>query len=100
MTNAMFMNPGGAMVELTHEKRVMITFHEVAGAAGLHYACVVGDMLETPDQPPLFSDFSVNVDVVEAAVKAAGKYRQEGKGYVVGDSDIIYFKFNVTSSKK
>ena len=71
MTNAMFMNPGGAMVELTHEKRVMITFHEVAGAAGLHYACVVGDMLETPDQPPLFSDFSVNVDVVEAAVKAA-----------------------------
>jgi obg-like ATPase 1 len=36
----------------------------------------------------------------EAAVKAAGKYRQEGKGYVVGDSDIIYFKFNVTSSKK
>jgi len=36
----------------------------------------------------------------ESAVKAAGKYRQEGKGYVVGDSDIIYFKFNVTSSKK
>ena len=36
----------------------------------------------------------------EAAVKAAGKYRQEGKNYVVSDGDIIYFKFNVTSSGK
>lgn len=36
----------------------------------------------------------------ENAVKAAGKYRQEGKGYEVHDGDIIYFKFNVTSSGK
>uniref|UniRef100_A0A7S0R4X7 Obg-like ATPase 1 n=1 Tax=Chlamydomonas leiostraca TaxID=1034604 RepID=A0A7S0R4X7_9CHLO len=36
----------------------------------------------------------------EHAVKAAGKYRQQGKEYVVGDGDIIYFKFNVTSSGK
>jgi len=36
----------------------------------------------------------------EAAVKAAGKYRQQGKEYVVQDGDIIYFKFNVTSSGK
>jgi obg-like ATPase 1 len=36
----------------------------------------------------------------EAAVKAAGKYRQEGKNYEVHDGDIIYFKFNVTSSGK
>lgn len=36
----------------------------------------------------------------EAAVKAAGKYKQEGKTYVVQDGDIIYFKFNVTGSKK
>ena len=36
----------------------------------------------------------------EAAVKAAGKYRQEGKNYEVADGDIIYFKFNVTASKK
>jgi obg-like ATPase 1 len=34
----------------------------------------------------------------ESAVKAAGKYRQEGKAYVVVDGDIIFFKFNVTSS--
>ncbi|GIL53329.1 hypothetical protein Vafri_8952 [Volvox africanus] len=33
-------------------------------------------------------------------VKAAGKYRQEGKSYVVEDGDIIYFQFNVTSSGK
>ncbi|KAK9841583.1 hypothetical protein WJX74_008311 [Apatococcus lobatus] len=36
----------------------------------------------------------------EAAVKAAGKYRQEGKNYIVQDGDVIFFKFNVTSSKK
>jgi ribosome-binding ATPase YchF (GTP1/OBG family) len=36
----------------------------------------------------------------EAAVKAAGKYKQEGKNYVVQDGDIILFKFNVTSSGK
>lgn len=30
----------------------------------------------------------------EAAVKAAGKYLQQGKEYVVNDGDIIFFKFN------
>eukprot|EP00730_Choanoeca_flexa_P008510 TRINITY_DN12498_c1_g10_i2.p1 TRINITY_DN12498_c1_g10~~TRINITY_DN12498_c1_g10_i2.p1 ORF type:complete len:404 (+),score=133.42 TRINITY_DN12498_c1_g10_i2:24-1214(+) len=36
----------------------------------------------------------------EAATKAAGKYRQQGKTYVVKDGDIIFFKFNVSSSGK
>ena len=36
----------------------------------------------------------------EAAVKAAGKYRQEGKLYTVLDGDVIYFKFNVTAPAK
>jgi len=36
----------------------------------------------------------------EAAVKEAGKYRQEGKNYEVKDGDIIFFKFNVTTDKK
>eukprot|EP00850_Spirogloea_muscicola_P018838 SM000177S03171 [mRNA] locus=s177:27542:32098:+ [translate_table: standard] len=36
----------------------------------------------------------------EAAVKAAGKYKQEGKNYVVQDADIIQFKFNVSSGGK
>ena len=35
-----------------------------------------------------------------AAVKAAGKYRQEGRNYVVADGDIIHFMFNVTSTGK
>ena len=35
-----------------------------------------------------------------AKVKAAGKYRQEGKTYVVKDGDIIHFQFNVTAQKK
>jgi len=36
----------------------------------------------------------------EAAVKEAGKYRQEGKNYVVQNGDIIFFKFNVTADAK
>merc|ERR1712088_1033327 len=40
----------------------------------------------------------------QAAVKAAGGYRQQGKNYVVMDGDIIFFKFNagagLTAGKK
>lgn len=36
----------------------------------------------------------------EAACKAAGKYLQKGKEYVVTDGDVVYFKFNVTASAK
>jgi obg-like ATPase 1 len=35
-----------------------------------------------------------------ADAKAAGKYRIEGKQYVVKDADIIHFQFNVTTSGK
>lgn len=31
----------------------------------------------------------------ENAVKAAGKYRQQGRNYIVEDGDIIFFKFNI-----
>eukprot|EP00039_Didymoeca_costata_P018452 m.333509 g.333509 ORF g.333509 m.333509 type:complete len:447 (+) comp17161_c0_seq1:33-1373(+) len=33
-------------------------------------------------------------------VKAAGKWRQEGKNYVMQDGDIVHFQFNVTAKKK
>lgn len=36
----------------------------------------------------------------EQEMKAAGRYRQEGKGYTVNDGDVIFFKFNVTNAKK
>lgn len=39
-----------------------------------------------------FSDIKKLGD--EAAVKASGKYRQEGKKYEVTDGDIFFFKFN------
>jgi len=42
-----------------------------------------------------FADFKENGS--ESATKAAGKYRQEGKQYVVQDGDIIFFKFNAGS---
>merc|ERR1711924_476969 len=45
-----------------------------------------------------FDDFKEHGS--EAAVKEAGKYRQEGKNYVCNDGDIIFFKFNVTADKK
>jgi len=35
-----------------------------------------------------------------ANVKAAGKYRQEGKSYKMLDGDIVHFMFNVTAPKK
>jgi len=34
-----------------------------------------------------------------APIKSAGKYRQEGKTYVVQDGDIIHFQFNVAPKK-
>lgn len=36
----------------------------------------------------------------ESAVKAAGKYRQEGKTYTVQDGDIMFFKANTVGLKK
>ncbi|CAK8681270.1 unnamed protein product [Clavelina lepadiformis] len=45
-----------------------------------------------------FSDFKEGGS--EAAVKAAGKYRQQGRNYIVEDGDIIYFKFNTPSQPK
>lgn len=48
-----------------------------------------------------FEDFkALAANKSMANVKAAGKYRQEGKQYVVQDGDIIHFMFNVTNSKK
>ncbi len=35
-----------------------------------------------------------------AKVKEAGKYRQEGKGYVMQEGDIVVFMHNVSGSKK
>lgn len=36
----------------------------------------------------------------ETACKAAGKYRQQGRNYVVEDGDIIFFKFNAGAGLK
>uniref|UniRef100_A0A3Q3WRB5 Obg like ATPase 1 n=1 Tax=Mola mola TaxID=94237 RepID=A0A3Q3WRB5_MOLML len=45
-----------------------------------------------------FSDFKEEGS--EGAVKAAGKYRQQGRNYVVEDGDIIFFKFNTPNAPK
>jgi len=36
----------------------------------------------------------------EAAVKGAGRYRQQGKTYIVQNGDIIFFKFNTPNAPK
>lgn len=45
-----------------------------------------------------FSDFKEEGS--ESGVKAAGKYRQQGRNYVVEDGDIIFFKFNAGAGLK
>lgn len=45
-----------------------------------------------------FEDFKAEGS--EAAVRAAGKYRQQGRNYVVEDGDIIFFKFNAGAGLK
>lgn len=45
-----------------------------------------------------YSDFKEEGS--EGAVKSAGKYRQQGRNYVVEDGDIIFFKFNAGAGLK
>ncbi|KAF5307671.1 hypothetical protein FQR65_LT06726 [Abscondita terminalis] len=45
-----------------------------------------------------FADFKEEGS--ESAVKAAGKYRQQGRNYTVEDGDIIFFKFNAGAGLK
>ena len=45
-----------------------------------------------------FADFKEQGS--ESAVKAAGKYHQKGRTYVVQDGDIINFKFNTPNAPK
>lgn len=45
-----------------------------------------------------FADFKEEGS--ETSVKAAGKYRQQGRNYVVEDGDIIFFKFNAGAGLK
>ncbi|RZC41908.1 obg-like ATPase 1, partial [Asbolus verrucosus] len=45
-----------------------------------------------------FTDFKEEGS--EAACKAAGKYRQQGRNYIVEDGDIVFFKFNAGAGLK
>lgn len=45
-----------------------------------------------------FADFKEEGS--EAGAKAAGKYRQQGRNYLVDDGDIIFFKFNAGAGLK
>ena len=45
-----------------------------------------------------YEDFKEEVS--ENAAKAAGKYRQQGRSYIVEDGDIIFFKVNTPQQPK
>lgn len=49
-----------------------------------------------------FEDFKAlhKGEATMAKVKEAGKYRQEGKQYVMQDGDIVVFMHNTTTAKK
>jgi ribosome-binding ATPase YchF (GTP1/OBG family) len=50
--------------------------------------------------PPGWKDFEELQDTPGLdKVKAAGKWRQEGKSYVMVDGDICHFQFNVGKKK-
>lgn len=42
----------------------------------------------------VMKDEDLKEESSENAAKAAGKYKQQGRAYVVEDGDIIFFKFN------
>mgnify|MGYP000221091957 CR=1 FL=1 len=46
------------------------------------------------NQSKIFSNVNVSI-TGEAGAKEAGKWRLEGKDYIVKDGDIIHFRFNV-----
>ncbi|XP_042551901.1 nuclear respiratory factor 1 isoform X3 [Dipodomys merriami] len=48
----------------------------------------------------VMKDEDLKEESSEIAVKTAGKYRQEGRAYIVEDGDIIFFKFNSPSQLK
>ncbi len=43
----------------------------------------------------VYSYADIDAMGTEAALKAAGKIRMEGKEYIVQDGDVMFFKFNV-----
>lgn len=40
------------------------------------------------------------IGVLFSLLQAAGKYRQQGRNYIVEDGDIIFFKFNTPNAPK
>lgn len=42
----------------------------------------------------MFLSFVIKMLMLIWTFQAAGKYRQQGRNYVVEDGDIIFFKFN------
>ena len=61
-------------------------------------AAALGDIgRHFPDTDPAYKgiDSMKLLAIVGQKIKEAGKYRQEGKDYIVKDGDVLFFKFNV-----
>ncbi|KAL8113311.1 hypothetical protein AgCh_020574 [Apium graveolens] len=62
----------------------------------VQYGASYGEICTSKDQTG-FSAINLISFFTAGPDEAAGKYKQEGKMYVVQDGDIMYLKFNVTS---
>ena len=54
-----------------------------------------GPIYVTPASAEVYTLDDLRQHKTEAAIKAAGKMRAEGKSYVMKDGDIVHFLFNV-----
>lgn len=56
-------------------------------------------LLRSYHLPHVFS-FTITRFLSLSSLQAAGKYRQQGRNYIVEDGDIIFFKFNTPQQPK
>lgn len=67
-------------------------------SAALCYQLIVIIYIIVTKELPCYRDLTISSML--CCLQAAGKYKQEGKTYVVQDGDIIFFKFNVSGGGK
>lgn len=80
--------------ELGSESAVKVIFNSVV--VGHSFRCNFSGNLSLLISLCVIIGHLMNLSLAQAS----GKYRQEGKTYVVQDGDIIFFKFNVSGGGK
>lgn len=74
-------------------------FKEEGSESAVKVCVVVFFIIHTLEFMPLTVLISQNTPSLNL-FQAAGKYRQQGRNYIVEDGDIIFFKFNTPNAPK